>query len=60
MATGKDKRRKRKPPRKPDDPAQSARFIDAARALGVDESGEAFRKAMRDVLKPKKPKRGGS
>lgn len=60
MATGKGKRKKRKPPLKPDNPAQSKRFIDAAKALGVDESGEAFRKAMKDVLKPRKPKRGSS
>jgi hypothetical protein len=58
MATGKEKRRK-KPP-KPDNPAQSRRFLDAAKALGVDESGEAFRKAMKAVLKPKGKKRGTS
>jgi hypothetical protein len=56
MATGRDKRRKRRPKGKPDNPAQSKRFMDAAKALGVEESGEAFRKAMKDVLKPK-PKR---
>ena len=54
MAGEKGKRRKRRPKGKPDNPAQSKRFIDAAKALGVDESGEAFRKAMRDVLKPRK------
>lgn len=43
----------------PDNPAQSKRFIEAAKALGVDESGEAFRKAMRGLLKPK-GKRGSS
>jgi hypothetical protein len=41
---------------KPDNPAQSERFTEAAKALGVDESGEAFRKALRGVLKPKKGK----
>jgi hypothetical protein len=30
-------------------PAQSKRFIEAAKRLGVDESGEAFHKALRDV-----------
>jgi len=58
MAGEKGKRRKRRPKGKPDNPAQSKRFIDAAKALGVDESGEAFRKAMRDVLKPNR--KGGN
>ena len=58
MAGEKGKRRKRRPKGKPDNPAQSKRFIEAAKALGVDESGEAFRKAMRDVLKPKGRPRG--
>lgn len=52
------KRRRRKGG--PDNPAQSKRFIEAAKALGVDESGEAFRKAMRDALKPKGKTRGNS
>jgi hypothetical protein len=48
------KGKKRKPKGKPDNPAQSARFMKAAKALGVDESGEAFEKAMRSLLKPKR------
>jgi hypothetical protein len=56
MATGREKRRK-KPPKR-DNPAQSRRFIEAAKKLGVDESGEAFNRAL-DKLVPKKPK-GGS
>lgn len=52
--TGKGKKRKRKV--KPDNPAQSKRFIEAAKTLGVDESAEEFEKAMRKLLKPK----GGS
>jgi hypothetical protein len=61
MATGKGKRKKRGPPRgKPDNPAQSKRFIEAAKALGVDESGKAFGKAMDSLLKSKGTKRGGS
>jgi hypothetical protein len=60
MAGEKGKRRKRRPKGKPDNPAQSKRFIEEARKLGVGESGEAFRKAMRDVLKPKKPKGASS
>jgi hypothetical protein len=34
------------------DPAQSARFLETAKNLGVDESGGAFEKAL-DVLVPK-------
>lgn len=48
-----------KPKDVPDDPVQSERFIDAARALGVTESKEAFDKAMRALLKLK-PKGGRS
>jgi hypothetical protein len=59
MATGREKRRKRKPKGKPDNPAQSRKFIEAAKRLGVDESGEAFSKAL-DKLVPKKPKGGSS
>jgi len=59
MAGEKGKRRKRKPKGKPDNPAQSKRFIEAARKLGVDESGKSFDKAMGTLLKPK-GKRGNS
>ena len=52
MATERGKRRKRKPKGKPDNPAQSKRFIEAARKLGVDESGKAFEEVMKK-LKPK-------
>jgi hypothetical protein len=56
MAIGREKRRKRKPPKR-DNPAQSRKFIEAAKKLGVDESGEAFNRAL-DKLVPKKPKGG--
>jgi hypothetical protein len=57
MAGEKGKRRKQKPKGKPDNPAQSKRFIEAARELGVDTSSEAFERVMRSLLKPKgKPK----
>jgi hypothetical protein len=37
--------------KKRDSPAkQSQRFVETARALGVDESGKAFEKAMKEVL----------
>jgi hypothetical protein len=39
---------------KPDDPAQSKRFIDMAREIGVDERPEAFDKAFERVVKPAK------
>jgi hypothetical protein len=54
MATGKGKRKKLRPKGNPDNPAQSRKFIEAAKALGVDESGKAFNKAMRTLLKPKR------
>ncbi len=54
----KGKKRRRKA--EPDDAAQSARFVEAAKQLGVDESGEAFDKALSAVLKSKrKPKDDG-
>lgn len=46
---GKAKRRK---PIKPDNPAQSARFIESAKAIGADET--AFEKVM-DAIVPRKP-----
>jgi hypothetical protein len=54
IARGKGKKRKRKGG--PDNPAQSKRFIEEARKLGVDESGEDFRKALDKLV----PKKGGS
>lgn len=59
MSTRGVKGRKRRPKGKPDNPAQSRKFIEAAKALGVDESGADFQKAMDALLKPK-PKRGSS
>lgn len=32
---------------------QSERFIEAARILGVDESGEEFEKALKKIVRPK-------
>jgi len=34
--------------------AQSARFIEAAREAGVDESGKEFDRALRAVAQPKR------
>jgi hypothetical protein len=39
--------------------SQSARFIEAAKTLGADESGKTFERAFKAVVKPKprpKPK----
>ena len=52
---------KHKPPPKranpkPDDPEQSKRFVEAAREIEADESGEAFRRAFEKIVPPK----GGS
>lgn len=46
--------RKSKP--RQDDPAQSKRFIETAKALGVDESPEAFERVFKKVAKPSKVK----
>ena len=36
---------------------QSARFIEAAKRTGADESGKAFEKAFKKVVKAEKPPR---
>lgn len=49
----------RKP--KPDDPAESKRFIDMAREIGADESDEgrkAFERAFRKVVEPPRSAKG--
>jgi len=43
-----------RPKPKPDDPEQSARFVDAAKRAGVDESGEAFDKAFKKLVPEKR------
>ena len=47
---GKAKKRK---PTKPDNPAQSAKFIAAAKELGIDGKGKEFEKAIENMLKTK-------
>jgi hypothetical protein len=37
------------------DPEQSARFIEAARQVGVDETGDAFERAFDKITGTKKP-----
>ncbi len=54
MSTRTGKGKKRKPKGSTDNPAQSRRFIESAKALGVDESGKDFARAMDKLLKPKR------
>lgn len=37
----------------PDNPEQSQRFVETAKVLGSDESGKAFDRAIKVVVKPK-------
>jgi len=43
-----------KPEPKPDDPAQSKRFIEAARDVGADETEEGALRAFKKVVSPKR------
>ncbi len=52
MAGGKGKRKRKT---KPDNKAQSERFIKAARELSVDENSQAFERALGALLR-RKPK----
>jgi hypothetical protein len=49
---------KPKPKPKKRDPEQSRRFKEAARDLGVDESGEAFERAFKKIVPPRRPTAG--
>jgi hypothetical protein len=48
----------KKPP--PDDPKQSARFVETAKGLGANTSGAEFKRAFKKIvpkkIKPKSPK----
>lgn len=51
---------KAKPKRKPPKPqasskAQHARFVEAAREAGADETGKEFERAFRKIVPPKLP-----
>lgn len=52
MATGRGKRKK-KPPKR-DNPAQSRKFIEAAKKMGLEGAGEEFEKALKNMLHPKR------
>ena len=41
-------------PPKPDDPEQSKRFVETAREIEADESGEAFRRAFEKIVPSKR------
>lgn len=43
----------KKPKPEPDNKEQSSRFVETAKALGVDESGKDFDRAMKSVIPPK-------
>jgi hypothetical protein len=43
--------------RKPDDPEQSRRFIEAAKAAEADETEEGAERAFKKVTSPKAPAR---
>jgi hypothetical protein len=45
-------KRRPKPKRNRTDPAQSERFIEAARIAGMDETGIAFERAFRKLVPP--------
>jgi hypothetical protein len=44
--------KKAKPKPKLSDKEQSERFMEAARELGVDETGESFEKAFKKIARP--------
>jgi hypothetical protein len=60
--TGRKKPVATKPKRTPPKPqaaskAQHARFVEAAREIGADETGEEFERAFRKIVPPKLPKK---
>jgi hypothetical protein len=55
MAKAARTKAKRKPKPKFTDKAQSERFIEAARKLGIEETGEKFDRAFDVVVKRAKP-----
>jgi hypothetical protein len=45
-----------KPKPEQDDPEQSKRFLEAAKAVGADETEKGAERAFKSVVKPRKPK----
>jgi hypothetical protein len=60
MAQGEKPKAKPKRSQKRSDKAQSGRFIEAARTLGVEETGESFERAFRAVVLGGSEKDAGS
>jgi hypothetical protein len=50
--------KKKDPEHSPDDAEQSARFVEKAKELGVDESADAFERALGKITPPAKPPTG--
>ena len=48
----------RKPNPKPDNAEQSKRFLETAKALGLDKTGDTFKRAL-DVVVPLTKKKAG-
>jgi hypothetical protein len=44
----------RKSEPKPDDAAQSQRFLDTAKEVGADRDGDALERALKKIVPPKK------
>jgi hypothetical protein len=47
------RKRRPKPKINRSDPAQSERFIEAARTAGMDETGETFERAFEKIVPPR-------
>jgi hypothetical protein len=47
----------RKPEPKPDDPAQSQRFLDIAKEVGADADDEALERALKKIAPEKQPRK---
>jgi hypothetical protein len=43
-----------------EDKTQAERFLETAREIGVDETGEAFERAMDKIVPPRRPSPTGS
>lgn len=56
-ARGEKVKRKKRKAAKPDNPAQSARFIESAKKLGLYQKGGDFDKLLDQLLTAKKPKK---
>jgi hypothetical protein len=52
--TGKSAKRKKKPPPPLEDAEQFQRFVETAKKLGVDESGDSFERAFKKIVPVKR------